>query len=114
MTYEPITAETMGASYITMQMQNGRILRNMFKKITVRRIIEEVALEHDITPEDIIRKDRHRELVWPRHEAMRRAYDETDLSYPSIGKVFDRDHTTVMNGVKRAQARFKGVTNGVY
>jgi chromosomal replication initiation ATPase DnaA len=114
MTYEPITAETMGASYITMQMQNGGVLRNMFNKRTSRRIIAEVARDHGITPDDIMGECRRPEFAWPRHEAMRQVYQETGLSFSAIGRIFGRDHTTVMNGVKRAQARFKAVTNGVY
>ncbi|HXV29781.1 MAG TPA: helix-turn-helix domain-containing protein [Sinorhizobium sp.] len=60
----------------------------------------------DVTWEDIISVRRERRLVKPRHACMRAVYESRkDLSLPRIGRIFRRDHTTVLAAVKAAPAR---------
>lgn len=66
----------------------------------VHRIIAEVAAAHNLTPADITGQRRARVLSMPRQEAMYRAMMETNLTYPAVGLIFKRDHTTILHGVR--------------
>jgi chromosomal replication initiator protein len=65
-------------------------------RITARQIIDEIAATHDITREDMIGPRRYPHLVEARREAMRRVRDELGYSYPQIGRIFNRDHSSVI------------------
>lgn len=54
-----------------------------------------------VTWDDIISVRRERRLVKPRHACMRAVYENRrDLSLPRIGRIFHRDHTTVLAAVR--------------
>jgi chromosomal replication initiation ATPase DnaA len=79
----------------------------------IHEIISEVAKQHGVTPVAITSDRRNAKLVAARHEAMWRARNETTHSLPRIAQSFRRDHTTVMHGVARHEARRnQGLTNG--
>ncbi|MGV8840475.1 MAG: helix-turn-helix domain-containing protein [Bauldia sp.] len=65
------------------------------------RIIAEVAAKHDIPTHDILSDQRARALIPARHEAIWRCVMETPLSLPAIGRVFNRDHTSIGHAVMR-------------
>ena len=71
-----------------------------------RSSIEEIVMEvladfPGVTWEDIISVRRDRRLVKPRHACMRAVYEKRkDLSLPRIGRIFHRDHSTVLAAVK--------------
>lgn len=59
-----------------------------------------IALEHLIGPR------RARVLAWPRQVAMLVCVEMAPhASLPQIGRAFNRDHTTIMHGVKAARLR---------
>lgn len=54
-----------------------------------------------VTWDDIISVRRDRRLVKPRHACMRAVYaSRPDLSLPRIGRIFHRDHSTVLAAVR--------------
>lgn len=74
-----------------------------------QRIVNEVARQYDVDPTEILGKSRHREIVIPRMVAMARCRREITIlgvpaSYPEIGRWFRRDHTSVMNAVRKIPA----------
>ena len=76
--------------------------------ITVAEIVNEMATALHLPSAEILGPKRQRPLVRARHIAMYLARELTELSYPDIARQFDdRDHTTVINGVKRAQTLLK-------
>ena len=61
-----------------------------------------------ITPEHVFGVTRLRHVVLARHDCMRRIKDKRpDWSYPTIGRFFNRDHTTVMYAVGSPERRAK-------
>ena len=68
-----------------------------------RRIIEAAAHEYGLTVEDILGDSRRRQIVAARWEAARRLR-EAGLSYPHIGELLNRHHTTVMHAVRSLEA----------
>lgn len=72
------------------------------KAITSRCILETVASFYNIKLEDIITKNRKKEIAWPRQIAMYLMRDEIKTSYPTIGQeIGGRDHTTAIHAYEK-------------
>lgn len=67
----------------------------------VNRIIVEVARKHGILTEDIFSPSRSKSLVLARHEAMRRARQETQCSYPELARIFRRDTSSIVHACRK-------------
>jgi len=68
------------------------------KGISHKHIINIVSSFYDINPDDLIIKNRKREVVKPRQIAMYLMRSELQYSYPGIGeKLGGRDHTTAIH-----------------
>ena len=69
-------------------------------------IITEVASHYGFTVAMMIGDRRSRPLVLARHLAYWRAARETGASLTAIGRAFgDRDHTTILHGIRRHEER---------
>lgn len=71
----------------------------------VIRVIEEVSDHYGVSPEDILGRSKKRRIVDARHAAMFVARTVTGLSFPVLGRAFDRDHTTVLSAVRAVEGR---------
>ncbi|MGL4348747.1 MAG: DnaA ATPase domain-containing protein [Chlamydiales bacterium] len=71
--------------------------------IDYHKILSEVSRFYEIPKKDIIGKSQEKECLIPRQVAMYLCRDILQLTYPQIGRVFSRDHTTVMASIKRIQ-----------
>ncbi|AFL52860.1 chromosomal replication initiation ATPase DnaA [Sinorhizobium fredii] len=71
-------------------------------RATIEEIVAAVLVDFPgVTWADVISVRRDRRLVEPRHACMRAVYEKRrDLSLPRIGRIFHRDHTTVLAAVK--------------
>lgn len=68
-------------------------------------IIRVVATRHGVSVADIKGATRVFHIVAARQEAMVLVYKlRPDLSLPAIGRIFDRDHTTVLHAVRKLGA----------
>ena len=77
----------------------NRINEQSARKVSPELIIEVVAQQYNLAPEDVTGKKRNREIAMPRQIAMYICREMTSLSTTNIGRAFgDRDHTTVMHG----------------
>lgn len=76
------------------------------RRITIDEIQRHVAGRYEVTVEDIRSARRSHNIVLPRHIAMYLARLLTTRSMPEIGRQFgNRDHTTVLHGVRRMEER---------
>jgi chromosomal replication initiation ATPase DnaA len=72
----------------------------------VSRILSDVSQQTNVAVDMLLSPDRHRPIAWARQTAMARiralvnANGEPVFSYSAIGKIFGRDHTTVISGIK--------------
>ena len=74
-------------------------------RVPALKIISEVAAEYGVTVDEIRGPRRHGDLVKPRHAAMCRVYlQRPDMTLPEIGRLFRKDHTTVLHAIKRGGA----------
>ncbi len=76
-------------------------------KVTQDKIFHAVARKYGVTVEDIRGKRRTREIAQARHVCIYIMRTVTDLSLPSIGRVFNRDHTTILSSVDTIQAKIR-------
>jgi chromosomal replication initiator protein len=70
---------------------------------TADRIIKKTANYYGIRVEDVIGKSQTKEMAQPRQLAMYLCREKLKLPYQAIGKIFDRDHSTVMASVKQIE-----------
>jgi chromosomal replication initiation ATPase DnaA len=107
---EPITAAEISATCWTLRRatsDGGEVPSPFRVKEFCRRAIEEAADEYDISVMEIMGKRRHKSIAWARQSAMWRIRMATSLSLPQIGRMFDRDHTTVLHAIRAHEARLK-------
>ncbi len=70
-------------------------------------IIKAVAKYFEINPEDITGKDRSQKMIEPRKIAMYMVRDMTHLSFPKMGEVFNKDHSTVKHAIDSLEEQLK-------
>ena len=75
--------------------------------LTPERIIQYVATKFDVAQEDIVGKKRSKDIVRPRHISIYLIRSLLDTSYPSIGRIFNRDHTTIMASIENMEREIK-------
>jgi len=68
-------------------------------------ILKTIAHAFDCCVGELKGKERTARIVTPRLVAYYLMRRLTGLSYPELGRIFDRDHTTIMNGCKRIEHR---------
>jgi chromosomal replication initiator protein len=93
---QPISAEIADRALEDLLPQPG-------SEIPAQAILDETAAYFGLTREDLISKNRSRPLTTARHVAMYLLRECTGLSLIKIGELFDRDHTTVLHGVKKIE-----------
>ncbi len=80
------------------------ILKSSDRKVTVEEIQRKVAEHYNIRLSDLLGPKRVRTIARPRQVAMWLCKRMTTRSLPDIGRRFgNRDHTTVMHGVKKIE-----------
>ncbi len=72
-----------------------------------RFLLRLASLRHQIPAKDILSDKRSREIVAARSEAMAMVYQHTQLSTTIVGKMFNRDHTTVLHALVKFDAKQK-------
>jgi chromosomal replication initiator protein len=72
------------------------------------RVTEEIAESHGVTLDMVLGPERSDHIVRAREHALAVVRWSTGLSFPAIGNIFDRDHSTVMSAVRRYEAMLNG------
>lgn len=76
---------------------------NADPKKTIATIVSEVLRDYPgVTWDDITGLRRTRDLIKPRHLCMVAVFEQRkDLSLPMIGRIFKRDHTTILAATRK-------------
>lgn len=89
---------------ITMDMARGCISELLGGaeplNVTVNKIFTAVSRKYNVSKEDMTGKKRSKEIAFARHVAIYLIHDVTEMSQNSIGKIFERDHTTIINSLE--------------
>ena len=67
--------------------------------VTVDKIFVAVEKKYGVTKADLISKSRVKEVAQARHVAIYLIRTITEMSLPAIGKLFNRDHTTILSSL---------------
>ena len=82
-------------------LPKGEFLTN---KRPLARVVDAVSKLTGVTIAEIMGPRRDRHIIRARFAAMAIARDYLNLSYPQIGREFNRDHTSVINAMRRVDA----------
>lgn len=74
---------------------------------TVDNILEVTARKYDVTVEQILGKGRTKNIRTARNVSMYVIRKVLDLSLPAIGKMLDRDHSTVHSNIQAIEAEIQ-------
>ena len=66
-------------------------------EVTAKRIISLVSKRYGVAEDDIFGRKRQQQICHARNVSIYIIKKSTDLSYPSIGKMFGRDHSTIIS-----------------
>ena len=70
-------------------------------------IINAVSEKYGIEVDALLSKKKTKEISYARHIAVYLIRKLIDLSLPDIGKIFNRDHTTIMNSIERIKCELE-------
>lgn len=102
-----LTKKALDLAY-TKQVLSDIISSGKKKGITHKHILSAVSSFYEIGIDDLIAKNRKREVVKPRQVAMFLMRSELAYSYPGIGdKLGGRDHTTAIHAYEKISAALK-------
>ncbi len=73
--------------------------------VTIDKIFAAVYKKYNIAKEEVVGKRRNKEIATARHVAIYLIREITEISLPNIGKLFDRDHSTVMSSLDWVRKR---------
>ena len=65
--------------------------------VTAERIVDRVAKKYGVSCDDIYGRKRTKHIAFARATAIYIIRKITDMSFPAIGKIFDRDHSTIIS-----------------
>ena len=74
------------------------------RRITMEMIERIVCTHFKVTSEDIRSSKRSNDIAYPRQIAMYLCHEMTEVSWPTIGGFFNRDHSTVIHAHKKIQS----------
>ncbi len=75
--------------------------------MTSEKILTKIAEKYEVTVEDIKGTKRTKQIATPRHVAVYMIRELTNMSFPQLGKLFDRDHTTILNSYQTVVTKMK-------
>jgi chromosomal replication initiator protein len=73
------------------------------KRVNPNEVVRTVARHYGLKVGEIKSKTNSRQIVFPRQVSMYLCKELTDLSFPEIGKIFGKHHSTVMHSVERIE-----------
>ena len=76
-------------------------------KVTPEKIVAKVAAKYGVDPGDIYSKKKANDISRARHISIYLLRKISDLSYPNIGRLLNRDHSTVMSSYKIMEQEIK-------
>lgn len=77
-------------------------------RTTALRIMDAVAAEFGLTRGILRSTTRRQPVAWARQIAMVLIRECTAMPMSQIGRIFDRDHTTILHAVKMVRAKASG------
>lgn len=80
-------------------------ISTVFNRPREKRIIEKIAKAYGVTPREITGSSRALPLVYARQAAIYWVHRRMGYAKKQTGRVFNRDHTTVIHAIKAHEKR---------
>lgn len=77
------------------------------RSVSAKTVVDKVAKYYSLLPSDLLGKSRTKDIKNARQVAMFLMSDELGLSTVKIGAEFNKDHTTIMHGIKVVKKNLK-------
>ncbi len=94
---------------ITMEVASGCISELLGGaeplSVTIDKIFTVIFKKYGITREEIVGKKRDKPIALARHVTIYLVRKTTEMSFPNIGKLVNRDHATVMSSISYVEKR---------
>jgi chromosomal replication initiator protein len=75
--------------------------------VTVDKIFASIFKKYGVKREDIVGTRRTKDVAWARHVSVYLIRTITDMSFPNIGKIFNRDHSTIMSSIDAVERKLQ-------
>ena len=75
--------------------------------VTVDKVFHAVQSKYNVTKPELVGKKRTKEIATARHIAIFLIREITDMSFPSIAKIFDRDYATIHSSFELMNRRYE-------
>lgn len=96
---------------IDVEMAQGMITKesraNRPQHLTDKKIIDKACKFYNVSKEDILGKSRTKDINHARQASCYMMRYELKMSFPQIGRIFSRDHSSIMNGVSKIEKMIK-------
>ncbi len=109
-----IIQHALGKKYKQEIQKEAEVLERDFIKEEEERInslqegiLKVVSKYYGLTQKELQSKTRRADIVLARHVSMYLARKMIGLSFPSLGRIFSLDHTTVLHGCRKVEAKLK-------
>ncbi len=83
------------------ELTGGPVVRRKRMAEIIEETLDKYSLVFDVTHEHVMGQYQYREIVFVRHEIWWRCHLESCANSTRIGNYFNRDHTTILNGIRR-------------
>ena len=74
--------------------------------VTVEKIFNAVQNRYNISKTELVGKKRNKEIADARHVAVFLIREITDMTFPSIAKIFDRDYATIHSSFEKIDRKY--------
>ena len=95
--------------HVTMELARGCISELLGGAepvtVTVDKIFASIQRKYNIKREDIVSSKRTKDIANARHITVYTIRSVTDMSLPNIGKIIDRDHSTVLSSIEAVEKK---------
>jgi chromosomal replication initiator protein len=75
--------------------------------VTVDKIFAAIFKKYGVKREDIVGSRRTKEVAFARHVSVYLIRAITDMSFPNIGKIMGRDHSTIMSSIDAIERKMQ-------
>ncbi|MBQ3075808.1 MAG: chromosomal replication initiator protein DnaA [Clostridia bacterium] len=75
--------------------------------ITVEKIFTSVFNKYNVSKEVLVSPRRNKEIANARHISIYLIREMTEMSFPNIAKIYNRDHSTIITSYNSMDAKFK-------
>lgn len=75
--------------------------------VTVDKIFSAITDRYGVSREDMVGKKREKAIAEARHISVYLIREITEMSFPNIGKLYDRDHTTILSSYQKISRQVK-------